>query len=254
VRRAWLRGNFTEAESMIRVSDCGKGALVVITGRLSTDAELQLAISQLTQFETAELFVNSEGGCAFAARSLVAALEGKVKVARVRNASSAAAFIALAAPRVLIYPNGAFMFHGPRRSTENFETLEDVLKAGDEMKQLVEDWVQFVVKRTNASEETVRDWFRKGDHWFNASKAIELGLAHEVIEPREKERAASLEKFGASSSSSAPIRIEEAETDETADFFLKFVVAFGSFKVRDFARFFRNVITLLQQNVRSLPK
>lgn len=127
------------------------------------------------------VWVNSPGGCVFAASQIYNMLmdyKGKVTVKIDGIAASAASVIAMAGEEVLISPTGLIMIHNPM--TIAFGDAVEMEKAVTMLSEVKESIINAYEIKTGLSREKLAS-FMDNETWFNAKKAVELGFADKIL-------------------------------------------------------------------------
>lgn len=127
------------------------------------------------------VWVNSPGGCVFAASQIYNMLmdyKGKVTVKIDGIAASAASVIAMAGEEVLISPTGLIMIHNPM--TIAFGDTEEMERAISMLSEVKESIINAYELKTGLSRLKLAN-FMDNETWFNAKKAVELGFADKIL-------------------------------------------------------------------------
>lgn len=128
------------------------------------------------------MHLNSPGGDVFEAHAIYNALRAhpaNVTVQVEGLAASAASYIAMAGDQVLIASNASFMIHDAITLTYGNEA--DHLHNAPILGQQSDIIARIYAERTGTEAEEWRDRMRE-ESWFDATEAIELGLADGLIE------------------------------------------------------------------------
>lgn len=135
--------------------------------------------------ENINLFINSPGGSVqdgLAVYDLIRTMESPVTTICLGRAASMGALLFLAGDTRKMYEHSEIMIHDASFGSADFSGLKP-----DEIKEKTEDLMEtckilrgIVSERTGRSEKEVAAKMRK-DSYFNANKAIEFGLATEII-------------------------------------------------------------------------
>ncbi len=127
------------------------------------------------------LTINSMGGSVFAGSEIYTALKnfpGQVNVVVGGLAASIASVIAMAGDTVKISPLGQIMIHNA--SMLNYGDHKDMSKASEILFDTSESLASVYSQKTGKSVEDMMALMEK-ESWFTADKAVELGLADEVL-------------------------------------------------------------------------
>lgn len=127
------------------------------------------------------VWVNSPGGCVFAASQIYNMLmdyKGKVTVKIDGIAASAASVIAMAGEEVLISPTRLIMIHNPM--TIAFGDTEEMERAISMLSEVKESIINAYELKTGLSRLKLAN-FMDNETWFNAKKAVELGFADKIL-------------------------------------------------------------------------
>jgi ATP-dependent Clp protease, protease subunit len=127
------------------------------------------------------VWVNSPGGCFFAASQIYNMLRvypGKVTVKIDSLAASAASVIAMAGDEVLISPVGMLMIHNP--ITLAFGDAVEMEKAIDMLGEVKESIMNAYQVKTGLSRAKLSR-LMDDESWINARKAVELGFADRIL-------------------------------------------------------------------------
>lgn len=127
------------------------------------------------------VWINSPGGCVFAASQIYNMLmdySGSVTVKIDGIAASAASVIAMAGEKVFISPTGLIMIHNPM--TMAFGDSAEMQKAIDMLSEVKEGIINAYEIKTGLSRAKLSH-LMDAETWFNAKKAVELGLADQIL-------------------------------------------------------------------------
>jgi len=133
------------------------------------------------------IWINSPGGCVFAASQIYNMLmdyKGHVTVKIDGIAASAASVIAMAGSEVLMSPVALMMIHNPM--TLAFGDTEEMQKAIGMLSEVKESILNSYEIKTGLSR-TRLSHLMDAESWFNAKKAIELGFADGMLYESETE-------------------------------------------------------------------
>jgi ATP-dependent Clp protease protease subunit len=133
------------------------------------------------------IWINSPGGCVFAASQIYNMLmdyNGHVTVKIDGIAASAASVIAMAGSKVLMSPVALMMIHNPM--TLAFGDTEEMQKAIGMLSEVKESILNAYEIKTGLSR-TKLSHLMDAESWFNAKKAIELGFADGMLFESETE-------------------------------------------------------------------
>ncbi len=148
------------------------------------------------------VWINSPGGNVFAAAEIYTMLKdyaGKVTVKVASLAASAASVVAMAGDTVQMSPTALLMLHDP--STVAMGNTRDMEKAISALNEVKEAIVNAYAAKSGLRRGRIADLMSE-ETWLNAKKAVELGLADEILydgkkpeedEEPEKEDAMSVE-------------------------------------------------------------
>lgn len=134
------------------------------------------------------VWVNSPGGCVFAASQIYNMLmdySGSVTVKIDGIAASAASVIAMAGEKVLISPTGLMMIHNPM--TMAFGDSAEMQKAIDMLSEVKEGIINAYEIKTGLSRAKLSH-LMDAETWFNAKKAVELGFADQILFSQDNTR------------------------------------------------------------------
>ena len=133
------------------------------------------------------IWINSPGGCVFAASQIYNMLmdyKGHVTVKIDGIAASAASVIAMAGSEVLMSPVALMMIHNPM--TLAFGDTEEMKKAIGMLSEVKESILNSYEIKTGLSRAKLSH-LMDAESWFNAKKAIELGFADGMLYESETE-------------------------------------------------------------------
>ena len=135
------------------------------------------------------VWINSPGGNVFAAAEIYTMLREYVGAVTVRIASiaaSAASVVAMAGSRVEMSPTALLMIHDP--STIAMGNTKDMEKAIETLNEVKESIINAYAAKTGLRHNKIAE-LMSNDTWMNAKKAVELGLADEVLYDGKKPEA-----------------------------------------------------------------
>ena len=127
------------------------------------------------------VWINSPGGNVFAAAEIYTMLKdyaGKVTVKVASLAASAASVVAMAGDTVQMSPTALLMLHDP--STVAMGNARDMEKAIAALNEVKESIVNAYAAKSGLRRGRIADLMSE-ETWLNAKKAVELGLADEVL-------------------------------------------------------------------------
>lgn len=133
------------------------------------------------------VWINSVGGCVFAASQIYNMLrdyQGKVKVKIDGIAASAASVIAMAGDEILMSPISLMMIHDP--ATIAVGDTEEMRKAISRLSEIKEAIINAYQEKSRLSRKRISD-LMAAETWINAKKAVELGFADGILFERENE-------------------------------------------------------------------
>lgn len=225
----WL--NVHRSKNLLRVSVFG-----TIVGRHVNELR-----DALQPGDKVELYIDSEGGDCQQAFEIVDLLDGTDSTAFIRNASSAAALIALACKRRMIHHDGSMMLHRPVAVIAGH--IDELKAEMRRLGQLEAPMYRLIRRATGCGASAAFRWLSKDeDTWFTAQQALESGLVHEILP------APAFVKSNDVHVDEAPESAPKGPTqDETIA--LDLLKALGPLNVRDRAAFMREVGVLLTSNV-----
>jgi ATP-dependent Clp protease protease subunit len=127
------------------------------------------------------VWINSPGGNVFAAAEIYTMLKdyaGKVTVKVASLAASAASVVAMAGDTVQMSPTALLMLHDP--STVAMGNTRDMEKAIAALNEVKEAIVNAYAAKSGLRRGRIADLMSE-ETWLNAKKAVELGLADEIL-------------------------------------------------------------------------
>ena len=127
------------------------------------------------------VLINSPGGNVFAAAEIYTMLKdyaGKVTVKVASLAASAASVVAMAGDTVQMSPTALLMLHDP--STVAMGNTRDMEKAISALNEVKEAIVNAYAAKSGLRRGRIADLMSE-ETWLNAKKAVELGLADEIL-------------------------------------------------------------------------
>ncbi len=127
------------------------------------------------------VWINSPGGNVFAAAEIYTMLKdyaGKVTVKVASLAASAASVVAMAGDTVQMSPTALLMLHDP--STVAMGNARDMEKAIAALNEVKEAIVNAYAAKSGLRRGRIADLMSE-ETWLNAKKAVELGLADEIL-------------------------------------------------------------------------
>lgn len=131
--------------------------------------------------------INSPGGDVWASVSIHDALkelDAEVTVKVSGLAASGASVIAMAGDKILMTPGSTMMIH--RASVMAMGNTDDMQKAIDMLKTAEDGIISIYSDRTGQTKEAVRELL-DAETWMSAERAVELGFADEVVQPKKDE-------------------------------------------------------------------
>lgn len=131
--------------------------------------------------------INSTGGDVWAGISIhdtLKELDAEVTVKVSGLAASIASVIAMAGDKIVMTPGSTMMIH--RASMLAMGNADDMQKAIDMLETVEDGIVSIYVDRTGQTKEAVKDML-DAETWMSAEKAVELGFADEVVNPKKDE-------------------------------------------------------------------
>ena len=133
------------------------------------------------------LWINSPGGCVFAAAQIYNMLmeyKGNVTVKIDSLAASAASVIAMAGTEVLMSPTSLMMVHNPL--TVAIGDTEEMQKAIAMLNEVKESIINAYELKTGLRRNKISQ-LMDAETWLNAKKAVELGFADGILYDKGKE-------------------------------------------------------------------
>lgn len=140
------------------------------------------ALAEMKGVKTLNVFINSEGGDVFEAKSIYTQLQrfDAEKVVHIDGlAASAATLVAMAGDRIITSPVATWMVHeawsGGMGNAGDMRALADVL---DLESQIIADTY---ARQTGGTPEAMRD-LMLAETWMNAEQALEQGFTDEIAD------------------------------------------------------------------------
>ncbi len=133
------------------------------------------------------LWINSPGGDCFAAAQIYNLLmdyKGTVTVKIDGLAASAASVIAMAGTKVCMSPVAMMMIHNP--ATIAYGDKSDMEKAIGMLGEVKESIINAYELKSSLERKTISKMM-DNETWLNAKKAVELGLADEILFDKKEE-------------------------------------------------------------------
>ncbi len=127
------------------------------------------------------VWINSPGGNVFAAAEIYTMLKeyaGNITVKIASIAASAASVVAMAGDPILMSPTALFMLHDP--STIAMGNTRDMEKAIATLNEVKESIINAYMAKSGLSHSKISK-LMENETWINAKKAVELGLADEIM-------------------------------------------------------------------------
>ena len=127
------------------------------------------------------VWINSPGGNVFAAAEIYTMLKeyaGTVTVKIASIAASAASVVAMAGDLILMSPTALLMLHDP--STIAMGNTRDMEKAIATLNEVKESIINAYMVKSGLSHNKISK-LMENETWINAKKAVELGLADEIM-------------------------------------------------------------------------
>ncbi|MCL1878006.1 MAG: Clp protease ClpP, partial [Defluviitaleaceae bacterium] len=127
------------------------------------------------------VWINSPGGCAFAAAQIYNMLKeytGKVTVKIDSLAASAASVIAMAGDEICMSPVGMLMIHNP--VTLSWGDSEEMRRAQDMLNEVKQSIINAYEAKTGLSRVKLAHMM-DDETWMNAKKALELGFINKIL-------------------------------------------------------------------------
>ena len=172
-------------------------------------------IAEIGTLETGtdlDLRLNSPGGSVFDAVAIYNALQrhdGKVTVTIDGIAASAASYIAMAGDEIVMPENAFLMIHDP--SGLVMGTAGDMRDMADALDKIAGSLIEGYAAKSGKPDDEIAA-LMAAEAWFDATEALEAGLADRVAEPV---RIAA--RFDIASFRNAPPLLVEAAKDEPAE-------------------------------------
>ena len=145
------------------------------------------------------VWINSPGGDCVAASQIYSMLmdyKGNVTVKIDGIAASAASVIAMAGTKVLMAPTALMMIHNPM--TMAYGDHEDMQKAIEMLNEVKESIINAYEIKTNLSRAKLSH-LMDSETWMNATKAIELGFADDMLTDDKKTKTDEMPAYAFSS-------------------------------------------------------
>jgi len=127
------------------------------------------------------VWINSPGGCVFAAAEIYTALReynGKVTVKINGMCASAASVVAMAGAEVLMSPVSYMVIHNP--STIAIGDSDEMLRAKATLDEIKEGIINAYQAKTGLPREEISRLMNE-ESCFNAQKAVQLGFADDIL-------------------------------------------------------------------------
>jgi len=127
------------------------------------------------------VWINSPGGCVFAAAEIYTALKeypGRVTVKITGMCASAASVVAMAGAEVLMSPVSYMVIHNP--STIAIGDSAEMLRAKATLDEIKEGIINAYQAKTRLPREEISRLMNE-ESCFNAKKAVQLGFADDVL-------------------------------------------------------------------------
>ena len=127
------------------------------------------------------VWINSPGGCVFAAAEIYTALKeypGKVSVKIIGMCASAASVVAMAGAEVLMSPVSYMVIHNP--ATVAIGDSEEMLRAKATLDEIKEGIINAYEAKTKLPRAEISRLMNE-ESCFNAKKAVQLGFADDVL-------------------------------------------------------------------------
>jgi len=131
--------------------------------------------------------INSTGGDVWAGISIHDALkelDAEVTVKVSGLAASIASVIAMAGDKIVMTPGSTMMIH--RASMLAMGNADDMQKAIDMLETVEDGILNIYASRTGQTKDAVKDML-DAETWMSAEKAVEMGFADEVVQPKKDE-------------------------------------------------------------------
>lgn len=163
---------------------------IYITSSIDADtcAGLLMLLNYMEHDGTGEeikIYINSPGGSVVDGTIVydyISSMKTPVTTVCIGCAASMAAIIYLAGDKRLMFPNSKVMIHDPSYGNADFSgyKAEEIMEKANELMESTLELRHIVAKRTGRELSEVAKKMRK-DSYFNASEAVEFGLATEVV-------------------------------------------------------------------------
>jgi len=127
------------------------------------------------------VWINSPGGCVFAAAEIYTALReynGRVTVKITGICASAASVVAMAGDEVLMSPVSYMVIHNP--STIAIGDSDEMLRAKATLDEIKEGIINAYQAKTGLPREEISRLMNE-ESCFNAQKAVQLGFADDIL-------------------------------------------------------------------------
>ena len=127
------------------------------------------------------VWINSPGGNVFAAAEIYTMLKeyaGNITVKIASIAASAASVVAMAGDLIQMSPTALFMLHDP--STIAMGNTRDMEKAIATLNEVKESIINAYMAKSGLSHNKISK-LMENETWISAKKAVELGLADEIM-------------------------------------------------------------------------
>ena len=187
-----------------------------------------------------EIRINSHGGDCRAALKIAEAMQGRtVRTVCTGRASSAAFSIFMMGETRIMQSGARLMTHAPRSYA--YGTPEELRGEADTLALTVERLTAYYTDRTGWPAHTVRRWFNGQDHWFDASQAVAMGLAHEITEAPQEAEAAII-------TTTTPEAASTPQGNESL--FLHWLEAFGDVRTMDRAALNRELVAWFAYHIK----
>jgi ATP-dependent Clp protease protease subunit len=137
------------------------------------------------------VWINSPGGCVFAADEIYTALKeypGKVTVKITGMCASAASVVAMAGDEVLMSPVSYMVIHNP--STIAIGDSDEMLRAKATLDEIKEGIINAYQAKTRLPREEISRLMNE-ESCFNAKKAVQLGFADGMLYENQNVNASS---------------------------------------------------------------
>ncbi len=241
-QKAWALAGMSasrrlEVPAWFQVNRTGPGVVVNIGHEIGTNGvTAETLLAALEGVRNIELSIDSRGGDADCALKLYRGLKGRVELATITSRCySAAVTVALAARNIRIEASAKIMLHPAKLFA--YKDAPGLIQSAEYLTRLGNETKAIVKERTGQPGAIVDSWFNgHRDTYFNATAAIEAGLAGEIFTAPEPDPFACR---------------QETENDEAQ--FWHLLKSFESIRVRDRERFFRNVSSQIFYSLREVP-